>query len=393
MGAEFEEFNRAIEALEPSKSVTLMAKAKRMQKEDPAVINLTGGEPDFPTPKRICDEAIRWMKAGYTHYTDGPGNEDLRVRIAQKLQEENHAPYQADQIIVTPGGKFGVYLTIRTLLNPKDEAIWLTPGWVSYPSIVEASGGVPVAVHLKYEENYRITEEALEEAVSDRTKLLILNYPNNPTGKILTESDVRALSAFLMRHPKIRVLSDEMYEKVIYDGQQSFSLASIPELFDRVITLNGFSKASAMTGWRIGYLACDRRLRARMMKLFGHTISCTSGFIQKGALVALDCKEETEQMRQEYEARRNLLARGFEKIPGLDWQIPEGAFYAWVRFHVSEDSETFCSRLLDEAKIAGVPGDSYGEENGTFVRFSFASSREVLQRFLAQLKDFMDGIR
>ena len=188
--------------------------------------------------------------AGNTHYSDSRGDEELRIRIAQKLQEENHAPYQPDQILVTPGAKMAVYLTVRALLNAGDEAIWLTPGWVSYPSIVEISGGVPVAVHLNYEEDYRITREALEAAVSDRTKLLILNYPNNPTGRILREEDIQAVSAFLRAHPDVYVLSDEIYEKVIYDGNRAVSMASFPEFFERVIVVNGFSKCSAMTGWR-----------------------------------------------------------------------------------------------------------------------------------------------
>ena len=174
-----------------------------------------------------------------------------------------------------------MYLTIRALINPGDEAIWLTPGWVSYPSIVEASGGIPVAVHLKYEENYRITVEALEAAVSDKTKLLIINYPNNPTGQILTEADIQALTVFLRNHPDIYILSDEIYEKIIYDQKQIISLASIPEFFDRVVIVNGFSKCSAMTGWRLGYLACNPAMYQVVLKLFQHSISCTSSFCKK----------------------------------------------------------------------------------------------------------------
>ena len=205
------EFNRQISNVEPSKSVTLLTKTKELQKIDPEILNLTGGEPDFPTPKAICDTVVAELAAGHTHYSDSRGDAQLRARIARKLQEENHAPFQPENILITPGAKYAVYLTIRALINPGDEAIWLTPGWVSYPSIVEASGGIPVAVHLKYEENYRITAEALEAAVSDKTKLLIINYPNNPTGQILTEADIQALTVFLRKHPDIYVLSDEIY--------------------------------------------------------------------------------------------------------------------------------------------------------------------------------------
>ncbi len=382
-------FNEKICGVEPSKSVTLLAKTKELQKTDSEIINLTGGEPDFPTPQPICDEVTRQLAAGYTHYTDSKGNEDLRIRIAIKLNEENDAPYTKDQILITPGAKLAVYLAIRALLNPGDEAIWLTPGWVSYPSIVEVSGGVPVAVHLKYEDNYRITLEALEAAVSERTKLLILNYPNNPTGRILTDPDIEAVSAFLRNHPEVYVLSDEIYEKIVYDGSAVVSMASFPEFFDRVIVVNGFSKCSAMTGWRVGYLACNPDLYQVVLKLFQHSMSCTSGFLQKAALVALDCGEDTERMRRAYERRRNLLAEGIAKIPGVEYVAPQGAFYAWVRFDTTKSSAQLCDDLLERAKIAGVPGDAYGEEDAVCVRFSFAASEEDLRRMLTNLEEYV----
>ena len=384
-------FNEKISGVAPSKSVTLLARTKELQKTDKEIINLTGGEPDFPTPQPICDEVNRQLAAGNTHYSDSRGNEDLRIRIAQKLCEENHAPFTPDQILVTPGAKLAVYLAVRSILNPKDEAIWLTPGWVSYPSIVEVSGGVPVAVHLKYEEDYRITLEALEAAASDRTRLLILNYPNNPTGRILQDSDIEAVSAFLRNHPQVYVLSDEIYEKVIYDGNQAVSMASFPEFFERVVIVNGFSKCSAMTGWRIGYLACNSELYKVVHKLFQHCMSCTSGFLQKGALVAMDCTRETEAMRQIYEKRRNLLVERMAKIPGIDFVSPSGAFYAWVRFDTEKDSETLCTELLEQAKIAGVPGNAYGEEDAVCVRFSFAASEQDLERMLDRLEAYCAG--
>lgn len=382
------EFNKQISNVEPSKSVTLLTKTKELQKSDPEILNLTGGEPDFPTPKAICDTVVAELAAGHTHYSDSRGDAQLRARIARKLQEENHAPFQPENILITPGAKYSVYLTIRALINPEDEAIWLTPGWVSYPSIVEASGGIPVAVHLKYEENYRITVEALEAAVSDKTKLLIINYPNNPTGQILTEADIQALTVFLRKHPDIYILSDEIYEKIIYDQKQIISLASIPEFFDRVVIVNGFSKCSAMTGWRLGYLACNPAMYQVVLKLFQHSISCTSSFLQKGALTAMDCVEETEQMRQAYEKRKNLLVKGIREIPGVELLTPAGAFYAWVKFDTDMDSETLCNDLLDKAKIAGVPGIAYGEEDCVCIRFSFAASEDVLKTMLERLKDY-----
>ncbi len=383
------ELNRRIAQLEPSKSVTLMAKIKAMKKTDDSIINLTGGEPDFATPWKICEEAAVQMKSGFTHYTDGPGIEPLRIALAEKLQKENHAPYQPEQILVTPGAKYAVYLAVQAVLNPGDEAMWLAPGWVSYPSIIASTGGVPVAVHLKWEEQYRITLEALEEKVTEKTRLLIINYPNNPTGKVLSQKDREALKEFLQRHPKIVLLSDEIYEDIIYPGFEVVSMASEPELFERVIVVNGFSKAYAMTGWRLGYLACCDEIFRVVMKLFQHTISCTSGFLQKAACVALTCKEETERMRQEYEKRRNLLLLGIRELPGVEMLQPEGAFYAWLRFDVSVDSETLCEMLLEQAKIAGVPGIAYGETEQVCVRFSYAASEKELRQMLKNLKDFL----
>ncbi len=386
-------FNERILAVEPSRSVTLLAMAKEIQKTDPELINLTGGEPDFPTPRPICDEVARQLAAGNTHYSDSRGNEDLRVRIAKKLNEENRAPYPKDRILVTPGGKMAVYLTVRALVNPGDEVIWLAPGWVSYPSIVEASGGVPVAVHLSYDEDYRITREALEAAASERTKLLIINYPNNPTGRILTDSDIVELSAFLRAHPDVYLLSDEIYEKIIYGGKTAVSMASLPEFFGRVIVVNGFSKCSAMTGWRVGYLACaDPDLYEVIWKLFQHTMSCTSGFLQEGALVALDCAEETEHMRCAYERRRNLLVDGIRDIPGIELIPPDGAFYAWTRFDTDMGSEELCERLLKTAKTAGIPGEAYGEENVVCVRFSFAAPDRILAEMLSRLERFSEEV-
>lgn len=383
------DLNRLIASLEPSKSVTLMARTKELQKTDPSIINLTGGEPDFPTPKKICDEAARQLAAGYTHYTDGPGDADLRAALSKKLMRENHASYEPDQILITPGAKYAVYLAVHAVLNPGDEAIWLTPGWVSYPSIIQACGGIPKAVHLKWEDGYKITRDALEQAVSEKTKLLIINYPNNPTGKVLSENDRKILAEFMEAHPQIILLSDEIYEKIIYPGYKAVSMASIPELTDRTIIVNGFSKSCAMTGWRIGWLACSREIYKVIMKLFQHTISCTSGFLQKAALTALGCAEETEKMRLSYEKRRDLLLKGFQNLPGAEMIKPEGAFYAWVKFDTQTDSQTLCSRLLDCAGIAGVPGDAYGEENHTCIRFSFASSEKLLEEALERLEKIL----
>ncbi len=383
-------FNENIRAIAPSESVTLLARAKELQKTDPEILNLTGGEPDFPTPRPICDEVTRQLAVGNTHYSDSRGNESLRERIAKKLTEENGAPYPKEQILVTPGGKMAIYLAVRALTNPGDEVMWLAPGWVSYAAIASAAGAVPVAVPLSYEENYALTRQALESAVSAWTKLLIINYPNNPTGRILTETDIAELSAFLAAHPEVWLLSDEIYEKIVFDGKRVVSMASFPEFFDRTIVVNGFSKCSAMTGWRIGYLACPPDLYEMVWRLFQHTMSCTSGFLQEGARVALDCAAETEAMRKAYERRRNLLVEGIRDIPKVELRSPDGAFYAWVRFETERTSREISERFLDVAKVAGVPGAAYGEEEAVCVRFSFAAPEEELRKLPERLRKFAE---
>ena len=387
------EFNRLISNVEPSKSVTLLAKTKELQKTDPEILNLTGGEPDFPTPKAVCDTVVAELAAGHTHYSDSRGDADLRARIARKLQEENHAPYQAENILITPGAKYAVYLTIRALINPGDEAIWLTPGWVSYPSIVEASGGKPVAVHLKYEENYRITEEALEAAASDKTKLLIINYPNNPTGQILTESDIQALTAFLRNHPDVYVLSDEIYEKIVYDQNKIVSLASIPEFFERVVIVNGFSKCSAMTGWRLGYACAPEVILKQMLKIHQYAIMCAPTTSQYAAVEALrNGDEDVQHMRESYDQRRRYLVNAFKEM-GLECFEPYGAFYVFPSIKkFGMTSEEFATRLLSEQKLAVVPGTAFGASGEGFVRISYAYSIENLKVGLERIQKFIESL-
>ena len=385
--------NGLLEKVEPSRSVTLLARVRQMQAEDPSILNLTGGEPDFPTPKAVCDEVYRQMLEGCTHYGDSKGDPALRQAIAEKLQRENGAPYEAEQILVTPGGKYAIYVALQALVNPGDEVLWLAPGWVSYPAIVTLCGGRPVRVPLVYEENYAITADLLEKYTTDSTKVLCLNYPNNPTGKILTESDLAELRIWLRRHPGVQVLSDEIYEKILFDGHAHRTLAADPEFFSRVLLVNGFSKCSAMTGWRVGYLACSPEIYPGALKIFQHSMSCTNSFVQKGALTALGLSEETEKMRAAYEHRRDLVFAGLAEIPRIEFRLPEGAFYAWVRFDTDLSPEALCTRLLEKAGIGGIPGSAYGEEGGCMVRFCFAAADGVLEEFVRRLGCFCEKLR
>ena len=382
--------NEQLLAMAPDRSQTVVAKAKA-KKSDPAYIDLSIGEPDFSTPKQIVDEMYKWASNGYTHYTIGLGLPELRARIAKKLKEENNCNYTADQIVMTTGAKFAIYAAIRAIVSPGAEVMYLTPVWLSYSSIIEASNGVPVPVHLNYEDGYKVTLEALEAKVTDKTRALMMNYPNNPTGKILTPDDYKAIKAFLLKHPDIYLVSDEIYERIVYDGNVAFSPASDPDIADRVITVNGFSKAFAMTGWRLGYLAAPSDVVEVVRRLDVNTLSCVSGFEQKAALFALDCQDETEKMRKAFDERRKMFIKGLNEIPGVEADMPEGAFYAWVKFTKEgiKDSIDLEEFILDKAKVIAMPGISYGEEDFPCVRLSYAASTEDLTNAVARIKEAM----
>lgn len=384
--------NKLIEGLQPSRSIVFMGKAKQLQSVDKSVISLAGGEPDFDTPKAICEELNRQIAAGYTHYTVGPGLPELRAKIAQKLNTENGCNYSPDGVIVTPGGKFAIYLAVRSMINPGDEVMYLEPGWVSYPSIIEASGGVVVPVRLRWDADFAITRAALEEKYSPKVKMLIINYPNNPTGRNLSRQEAEEIRSFMLAHPDVLLLSDEIYERIVFAGCENISMASYPDICDRVITINGFSKSVAMTGWRAGYLAADVKLQKVMYNLFQHTMTCVSGFIQKACVTALDCNAEIEEMRLRYEQRRDMFITALNAIDGVSCCMPQGAFYAWVRFDVpGMDSEAVCAYILEKAKVVGVPGVAYGTDE-CCVRFSFAASDEDLAEAARRIRIAMEEL-
>lgn len=371
-------FNKDIDAMEPSASIAFSDKAKRLAAEGKEILSLTIGEPNFDTPKAVVDKAVEQMRAGNTHYCVGKGLPVLRRRIAKKLLEDNGISVSEDQILVTPGAKFAIYVTVRTLLNQGDEAMVLDPCWVSYSAIIQSAGGVPVSVELPFDSNHAITEEILESGVSEKTRLLILNTPNNPTGRMLTEEEAAIVAAFAKKH-NLFVISDEIYEKISFDGRRHISLAANPELADRVITINGLSKCAAMTGWRVGYLAGPRAVVDKIYMLYQHAMTCISGFAQEAAAVALDCEEEVELQRSAFQARRDRFIEILSRSPAISVHVPEGAFYAWVRFdYKGMSGAEICDYLLNSTGVMGVPGLAYGKGGDNCMRFSLAVNEDTL---------------
>lgn len=353
--------------------------AKLLKQKGIDVISLASGEPDFDTPQRIRDVAIENIQKGNTHYAPGKGLLKLRKAIKNKLEKDNKINVSEDDIIVTYGTKMAVYIAVRTCISKGDEVIIVAPSWVSYAEIVRSSGGVPVTLMLDDSDNYNLTYEKLVAHSSEKTRMLIVCTPNNPTGKILERAEIEAIERFTNERD-VFVLSDEVYEKIVYSEKEVISPASFDGLKDRTITVNGFSKTYAMTGWRLGYLAAPSPLVAIINKLHIHTHTGTCPFIQEAAMVAFQCDKEVEEMRKQYELRRNVFLSKLNQVPHLKVIMPEGAFYAWVRFDFPEmDSMQFAYWLLNEAHVLGIPGRAYGDQCDNFIRFSFASSLEDLE--------------
>lgn len=381
--------NSHISQINSSASIELMAKAQELRDSGVEVIGLGGGEPNFDTPNVIKEMAIKEIKAGNTHYAVGKGILPLRNKIKEKLKKENGISVTSEEIIVTPGAKMGIYLAVRSCINTGDEVLIPTPSWVSYSEIVRASGGVPVLVELDAENHYEINEKLLQQFYTTRTKMLIINSPNNPTGRILTKREIDELVSF-SKNKDIVIISDEVYEKITFDGRKNISLASYESLKDKTITVNSFSKTYAMTGWRLGYLTGNKKYIDTIYKLYSHTITGVSPFLQKAAMVALDCESEVEEMRKTYENHRNYFISELNKIPGVFAEYPEGAFYAWVKFDIKGvTSSNLVTYLLDHAKVIGVPGIAYNERNDTYIRLSFANSINDLENAIKKLRNIM----
>ena len=380
-------FNKSISSIPASASLAINEKAKAMRAAGKDVITLAAGEPDFDTPDRARIAGIRAISEGHTHYTESRGIRPLREGIARMLREDRGIDCTADNILMAPGGKYAIYETVRTLIDPGEgqEVMILNPGWVSYAPIVSAAGGVPVGVELTFEENYHITRQALAKVVSPRTRLLIMNYPNNPTGCVLSREEAACIADFALDH-ELLILSDEVYSTIVYDAAESVSPASIARVADHVITVNGFSKCAAMTGWRLGYICAPREIVDMVQMLNQHTMSCLSEFAMEAALEALQCKDETAAMVESYRHRRDFFVAGLNAIPGVTCYVPKGTFYAWAKIELDgKNSQEIADFLLEEAGVATVPGDAYGLGGTCCIRMSFATAEDDLRKALRRM--------
>ncbi len=357
------------------------------------VISLGIGEPDFKTPWAVRREAIKALERGKTVYTANAGLIALRKQISEYTRERTGVEYDPDgEIIVTVGGSEAIDLTVRALVEPGDEVIIPEPSFVCYKPIVELTGGVPVVIDTKEEDRFKLRAEALKEKITDRTKLLILPYPNNPTGAVMIKEDLEPI-AELLSGTDIMVLTDEIYSELTY-GLKHFSVISLPNMKERTVYVNGFSKAFAMTGWRLGYMCAPKEIIKQAVKIHQFGIMSSPTVSQYAAIEALrSCEEDVANMVDEYDMRRRLLVDAFNRL-GLNCFMPEGAFYVFPCIKSTGlTSDEFCERLLYSKRVAVVPGTAFGESGEGYVRVSYAYSREHLKTAVEKIGEFLEELK
>jgi aspartate aminotransferase len=379
--------NRATR-LTPSITLSIDSKAKAMKAEGLDVCGFGAGEPDFDTPDYIKTAAIEALQAGFTKYTPSSGIPELRQAISEKLAADNQLSYRAGQIVVTSGAKQACYNAILATCQPNDEVIIPAPYWVSYPEMVKLAGAEPVIIPTMERNSWKMRAEDFENAMTPRTKMLIMNSPCNPTGSLYTEEELRAI-VDVAAEEDIYILSDEIYEKLIYDDAKHVSIASLSkEAYDLTLTVNGFSKSYAMTGWRLGYLAAPEAVAKAVDSIQSHCTSHPASFVQRAGLAALKGDQQAvADMREEFDMRRNYMFDRISKIPNVTAIKPQGAFYILVNIsQLGLTSQNFADRLLSKANVAVVPGVAFGDDRT--VRLSYATSIDVIKKGLDRFQDF-----
>lgn len=370
--------NRRIQQIIGSTTLAITARAKELKAQGHDVVNFGAGEPDFDTPDNIKQAAIKAIQSGFTKYTPTSGTPDLREAIAAKFKNENHLLYKPGQIVVSCGAKHSLYNIIQVLVDEGEEVLIPAPYWVSYPEMVKMSGGTPRYLPTGAKTQFKITPKQLEQSLNSKTKLLILNSPSNPTGMVYSRNELEALAAVCVQK-KIYVLSDEIYEKLIYTGEEYVSIGSLgKEIFNLTVTVNGMSKAYSMTGWRIGYAAGPQPIMDSVKNMQDHMTSNPASISQAAALEALRSPSDfITTMRQEFQRRRDVMVTAMSHIPGVSCIKPEGAFYLFCDFTSIGNSEEIAKRILDDVKVAVIPGDGFGAPG--FLRLSFATSLDHIQ--------------
>lgn len=380
--------NHRIKQLLPSSTLAITARAKELKAKGVDVVNFAAGEPDFDTPDEIKQAAIKAIQAGFTKYTPSVGTVELRQAIAQKLKKDNNLEYKPGQIAVGCGAKHSIFNVIQVLVDDGDEVLIPSPFWVSYPEMVKVSGGVPVFIPTSVESRYKLTPELLKKYLTPKSVVLILNSPSNPTGVVYSQKELAALAEICVAK-KIWIVSDEIYEKLIYDTTTYTSVAALsPQVYERTITINGLSKAYSMTGWRIGYCAGPQEIIDYVKNFQDHTTSNPTSISQMAALQALQSSDTSiVAMRDEFRKRRDLMMAGMDKVPGVTYIRPDGAFYLFCDFASVGQAADVAKRILDEASVAVIPGDGFGAPGS--IRLSFSTSQERIKEGVRRIAEWV----
>tara|TARA_B100000949_G_scaffold76007_2_gene67683 strand:- start:94 stop:1305 length:1212 start_codon:yes stop_codon:yes gene_type:complete len=396
--------SKAVERVQPSATIAVTTKANEMKRQGIDVIGLGAGEPDFDTPDHVKDAAIKAINEGKTKYTPADGIPELKEAICAKFKRDNDLEYTPAQINVSPGGKAVLYNAFMATLNPGDEVIVPAPYWVSYPEMARLAGGDPVFVQCGPNSNYKLSPEALEQAITPKTKWLVLNSPSNPTGAAYTKDELRALADVLLKHPQVWVMTDDMYEHLVYDGFEYWTIAQVePKLYDRTLTVNGVSKAYAMTGWRIGYAGGPEKLIATMRKIMSQSTSNPCSISQWASVAALNGDHGFLAERNKvFKQRRDMVVKALNDCEGLTCATPEGAFYVYPSCAgvigksspkgtlISSDKD-FATALLEEEQVAVVFGEAFGLSPA--FRISYATSTEALEEAMTRIKRFCAALK
>mgnify|MGYP001129999053 CR=1 FL=1 len=362
--------------------------------EMPDAISLGVGEPDFDTPWRIREEGIYTLEQGKTFYTSNAGLKDLKIEISKYLERKIHVEYDPDhEIMVTVGGSEGIDVALRAMLDQGDEVLIPQPSYVSYVPCTILADGNPVVIPLQQKNEFKLTAEELEAAITPKTKMLVMPFPNNPTGSIMTKEDLEPIAEVVKRHD-LYVLSDEIYSELTYKTEH-VSISSLPGMKERTLVINGFSKGFAMTGWRLGYLCAPVGIIQACVRVHQYTVTCASSFVQEAAITALtDCADDVEAMRKEYQRRKDYVVKALNEIDGISCNNPHGAFYIFVNIKsLGMTSMEVAEYLLDNAKIALVPGSAFGSEGEGYLRISYACSYEDLQEACARIKKAVEELK
>jgi aspartate aminotransferase len=396
-----DKLSNRLSSLPASETIAMSQRSRELREKGVDVIDLSLGEPDFSTPAHIKKAAQQAIEDNFTKYPPVPGIPELRNAIARKLKDKNKLDYNANNVVVSTGGKQSLANVIYSLIDEGDEVIIPTPYWVSYPAMVQLAGGTSVYVDAGIDQDFKITGDQLETAITGKTKMVILNSPSNPTGSVYTFEELKALADVLKKYPEVFIISDEIYEFIIYEGAHH-SIAEFPEIKDRVILVNGMSKGFSMTGWRVGYIAAPEWIAKACARLQGQYTSGTNIISQKAAYAAITgSMEETEEMVKAFQKRRDLVLDMAKDIPGLKINKPEGAFYLFpdvsAVFGKSFDGKTIensadvSAYLLEEGHVATVSGSAFGNKN--CIRLSYATSEDLLKKAMERIKDALAKLK